>query len=269
MATEYPFKMKLSFACRLVEILDELAHARFVADLRVGQKAVGVELDDGICGLAYRFQRNAGREDVCSLEPRALRGKNAAELLSWLTLDDMLHRSVGLAVANAVALQRVQEPMDPQGVVGRAGLICSDVVAAVDWQVEDRAAMIGYFAPMVERVRERCALDIYELDVSLAPGLLESSEAPAGLKRSDIALISSTTIVNNTIDGLLEAAVDCREVAMLGPSTPLVPEAFAGTPVTLLSGVMMVTKDVLEMVDNGGSMRQFLPFIKKVNLRLN
>ncbi len=269
MAIMLPLRMKPSFASRLVEILYEQAHARSVMDLRVGEKAVGVELDDGTCGLAYRFLRNAGLEDVCSLKPRALVGKNTADLLSWLTLDDMLRRSVGLAVANALALQHLQASMNRQGVVGRAGLIFGDVVSAVDWQVEDRAAMIGYFAPMVDRVRERSALDIYELDTSLGPGLLESSEAPAGLKRSDIALISSTTIVNDKIDGLLEAAVDCREVAMLGPSTPMVPEAFAGTPVTLLSGVMMVNRDVLEMVDNGGSMRQFLPFIKKVNLRLN
>ena len=55
----------------------------------------------------------------------------------------------------------------------------------------------------------------------------------------------------------------------LGPSTPLVPEVFVETPVTLLSGIVIDDDVVLRVVSEGGSMRQLLPYVKKVNLRLN
>lgn len=56
---------------------------------------------------------------------------------------------------------------------------------------------------------------------------------------------------------------------MLGPSTPLVPAVFAGTAVTLLSGV--VVRDagaVLRVVSEGGGMRLFKPHVRKVVLDL-
>ena len=55
---------------------------------------------------------------------------------------------------------------------------------------------------------------------------------------------------------------------MLGASTPLMPEVFAGTNVTLLSGVVVSDPGaVLRVVSEGGGMRLFGPHIRKVSLR--
>jgi len=261
--------MKPLLTGRLVETLEEPARMRSVTDLKLGRKVVAVALNDGSWGLAYRFSRTAGGEEPYSLEPMALIGKNAAELVSWLTLENTLKRSIGLAAANAIASQLIQTAVCSNCAMRPFNITASDIISAIDWRPDEQAAMIGYFEPIVEKIGKLCALSIYELDTSMAPGLLNSAEAPRGLKHADIALISSTTIINNTIDRLLEAAGSCREVAMLGPSTPLVPGAFAGTPVTLLSGVWNVNLNDLSMIDDDCSMRQLIPFLKKVNIRLN
>jgi uncharacterized protein len=52
-------------------------------------------------------------------------------------------------------------------------------------------------------------------------------------------LITSTSIVNHTVDALLQAARGCREVALLGASTPLTAETFGAVRVTMLSGVVV------------------------------
>jgi uncharacterized protein (DUF4213/DUF364 family) len=64
------------------------------------------------------------------------------------------------------------------------------------------------------------------------------------------------------------AARSCREVAIIGASTPMLPDAFSATNVTLLSGVVVEEpKEVLRVVSEGGGMRQFKPYIRKVNWR--
>lgn len=255
--------MRKNLAHRIEETLAGFAGDRRVVDVRLGLKAVGVQLDDGRCGVAYRFLKDASCDSISRMGNETLAGRKATELLTWLCTENSLQRSVGLAVANTLTAPFVLKAAESGKIVD------GDILSAIKLTPGDRVAMIGYFEPMVDKIREKCALDIYELDTSIAPGLRESSAAPEGLRRCDVGLITSTTIVNGTIDRLLEAAVNCREVVMLGPSTPLVPEVFVGTPVTMLSGIVIDDDVVLRVVSEGGSMRQLLPYVKKVNLRLN
>jgi uncharacterized protein (DUF4213/DUF364 family) len=58
-------------------------------------------------------------------------------------------------------------------------------------------------------------------------------------------------------------------VALLGPSTPLLPEAFTGTPVSWLSGIWITrAMEVLRVVSEGGGTREFSPFSRKVNIQI-
>ena len=89
------------------------------------------------------------------------------------------------------------------------------------------------------------------------------------LPTCSVAIITSTTLITEGLDALLEAAAGCREVALLGPSTPLLPEVFADTPVTWLSGIRIENPEkVLRVVSEGGGTRDFSPYVQKVNLRL-
>jgi uncharacterized protein (DUF4213/DUF364 family) len=89
------------------------------------------------------------------------------------------------------------------------------------------------------------------------------------LPTCSVALITSTTLITESLDALLGAAAGCREVALLGPSTPLLPEVFVGTPVTWLSGIRIgCPEKVLRVVSEGGGTRTFSPYVQKVNLRL-
>jgi uncharacterized protein (DUF4213/DUF364 family) len=84
-----------------------------------------------------------------------------------------------------------------------------------------------------------------------------------------VALITSTALITESLDGLLEAATRCRVVALLGPSTPLAAGVFAGTPVTWLSGIRVThPTEVLRVVSEGGGTRESSPFTRKVNIRI-
>lgn len=71
------------------------------------------------------------------------------------------------------------------------------------------------------------------------------------------------------MDRLLEAASDCREVVILGASTPLLAEVFLPRRVILLSGVIVLEpQEIVRIVSEGGGMRYFGPHVSQVCLRV-
>jgi len=96
-----------------------------------------------------------------------------------------------------------------------------------------------------------------------------AEEAEDALPKCQVAIITATSIINHSIELLLEAAAKCREVVVLGASTPLLSEAFLSRKVTLLSGLVVHgPREVLQIVSEGGGMRYFGPHIRKVCLRV-
>ena len=253
-----------SIVDRITDTLSSVCAGRRAVDVRLGLRYVCVRLDNGNCGLAYRFPERQGCDDFAlpvriplGPEDGHITGREAAELLSWIQRDNLLPRAVGLATANAL--------------IGSPGgdVVPGDIRSILELREAEDVVMIGYFEPLVQSISDRCNLQIYEIDTSRAPDLNEATDANKGLASCNVALITSTAIINGTMDHLLRAAASCREVAILGPSTPLLHEAFRGTPVTLLSGVVVADDEAaLRVVSEGGGMRQFKPYVRKVNVRL-
>lgn len=226
------------------------------ADVRIGLGYTAVRLQDLRTGVAYTMGREQHRGCAVFQGIRPLAGRPATDLLEFLESDDSLEVGLGLAAANALVNML---PVDA---------LQGDVLEAVEFHSSDTVAMIGYFGPLVGPLRTRTArLDIFEEDPYRASDLLPAKDAARKLPDAHVALISSTTIVNDTLDEILDAATNCREVVLLGSSTPLLPEAFRGTPVTRLSGMTVRNPDgILQVVSEGGGTRQFKPFVAKWNV---
>ena len=240
------------------EALRDKASQCIVRDVRIGLVYTAVQVEGGKTGLAYSF----GRKDpqCCSSKSGgvSLAGRKAEEFLPFLGSANLVESSLGLAAANALLECREED------------VHVNDILDVISLRPEDRVGMVGFFGPIVGAVRERSgSLEIFEQNLSRSPGLLPEDKAYEILPSCTVAIITATAIVNRTLDGLLEAARNCREVVLLGASTPMVPEAFPGTPVTLLSGVMVTDPGgILGVVSEGGGMRQFKGLIKKVNQRI-
>ena len=56
------------------------------------------------------------------------------------------------------------------------------------------------------------------------------------LPACDIVILSGTTLINQSLEQLLEWCAKAREIVLVGSSTPMYPEAFKGTGVTRLAG---------------------------------
>lgn len=243
---------------RIRRVLENRCANAIVTDVRIGLGYTGVRLDDDRTGVAYTF-RNSGYGGCTVFRGvRPLTGRSAEELLRYLGSNDPTESSVGLATANALA--------NVTPAKARPG----DVLEAVEILPTDRVGMVGFFGPLIPPLKSRVRLlEVFEESDPPGGDILPSSEAVKRLPQCDVALITSTTIVNNTIDPLLEAARKCREAVLLGSSTPMVPEALEHTRVTFLSGITV--KDpagILQVISEGGGTRFFKPFVVKWNLPL-
>jgi len=217
-----------------------------------------VQLEDGRTGVAYTLGRNSFSGCSAFRGSSPLTGRLASELVDFLGSSNPVESSLGLATANALA------DASP------TGAISGDVLQELEILPTDRVGMIGYFGPLVAQLENRVAkLDIFEEKTKRSDNLRPAAEEIDGLPACQVAIITSTTIINNTIDDLLDAAKSCREVCLVGPSTPLFPDAFQGTSVTCLSGMTVSdSAGILRVISEGRGTRFFTPFTVKWNVRL-
>jgi len=230
---------------------------RTVQDVRIGLGYTAVLLENHACGLAYTLREEA--KEGCSVvqEAGSLAGRPASEVGEWARSLDAIGAAVGLATLNAL----IEPPPEASD---------AELLDLLDLTRDDVVGMVGYFGPLVEPLRRRAKeLRIFERHRRHAPGVLPDWAASAALPECQVVLISATTLLNRTVDALLDLAGSAREVAILGPSTPLLPELFAGRGVTLLSGVQVVDPErVLRIVSEGGGTRQLGRAVRKLTVRL-
>jgi uncharacterized protein (DUF4213/DUF364 family) len=242
----------------LKDYLQDKAHDNEITDVRIGLCYTAVMLSNGNVGLAYTFRENLLPGCDVFKGSRPLAGKQVANILQYVTSADLLERTVGLATANALIN------------VDRDEFTTGDVLDSLNLCQEDRVGMVGFFGPLVPSLKKVVKeLIIFEKGSVKTQGMYSYEQTGTLLPTCTAAIITATSIINNTCDKLLKATKHCRHVVLLGATTPLAAEIFQSLGVTLLSGV--VTKDpktVLQIISEGGGMRSLMGAIKKVNLIL-
>ncbi len=234
----------------LLEAALERAQGRFIADVRVGLSYTALCLDDGALGVALNLFR--GQHSAPFEQP--MQGLAALKLLELLPSSDPIQAALGLATLNA--LVNNSAPAQP-----------GDLMEILELRPDDRVAMVGHFRPLLPRLQARVAeIQIYQED---DPELLPPEAAPEGVAHSTVALITASALLNGSLPALLEAASGCRECVLLGPTTPLLSQAFKGSSLTLLSGIQIPAPEpILGIVSEGGGMQRFKQHVSKVCLRI-
>lgn len=267
---------------RLYELLRDQAKTRTIADVRLGRAYIAVRIDDGRLGLSGLPTHGAGLpaplsppyddgcpglSDVPTTElprgeaifppPVTLTGTGAAVVLGWLTEKGApLKKALALATANALIRQ---DHSDMEG----------DSLAPFHLTPQDKVAMVGRFTPLVDRIENKGAsLTVLEKDA--AKGLvLSKRERRTILKSCTIAIITATALLYDDLEDIISDLGNPRHVAILGPSTPMLPDLFADTPVTHLGGVRIIdAAKILPIVAAGGGTRAMRPYLEMTNLFL-
>jgi uncharacterized protein len=242
-------------AQRLHEYLSERMTGMRVREVRIGVGYAAVALNRRGTGLAAVIRENL--EPHCGVVAKAgkLSGMPASELLMYLLNGrNAVERALGLATANAVLnTQASQEE--------------GDALTLMNLSSKDHVAMVGLFRPLVPRIEQTGAqLTILEQNKAL-PNVLSFKSRGDILQTCTVAIITATSILNNTLETILNDLENTRWVSILGPSTPVCRDIFAGTPVTHLGGSVVLNRQkVLQIASEGGGTPMLRPYLRFVNL---
>ncbi|MFM2483165.1 Rossmann-like domain-containing protein [Celerinatantimonas sp. YJH-8] len=236
---------------RIIEVMAPVAQDRTAVDVRIGLIYTSVQLDNGAMGIAWTGKRRLGG---CPSHREPLTGRSAVELLSGLlNADDAVLRSVALATANALV-----------ATMPKAVSVSTDILTLLNIQPSEQVTMVGYFGPLLPRLQAiGCHLDILELKRDF-PGTLTPEQGRGALSQCDVAIITGTAIVTNTLDELISNLGMPRAVVLLGPSSLMCPEVFLASPITHLAGAWVrdPTAVAREISEGGGTktLKSYLEF---------
>jgi uncharacterized protein len=195
-----------------------------------------IELDDGSLGMSFVLLG-----DTLSVLRRddghaALEGMPALELAKRYTGPAGAQRALGFAAVNALT----RHLFDRSGFVPRSA---GGSLGDLDLAPGDHLGMIGLFPHLVRQVLATGAgLTVLELRADLAGPrdgwhvTLDADEL-AGCNK---ILSTSTVLLNDTLDEMLDRCRHAERVALIGPGAGCLPDPLFARGVTLLGGSWIV-----------------------------
>lgn len=246
---------------RLIELASNKITGRdiFIKDISVGLRYVIVQTNEGAgvsAVLDSSFVHDYKTEDLESLINAPV-----FNAFDFLLSNNPLSAAVGLASINAVLNVSAHIKSSIEGHFNELLSIKNTDIVGV----------VGGFYPIIPGLKS-VARDVYVFERNPFFGiknLYPDWAIKSLLPKCDVVIITATTLINKTIEDVLQYIRPDARTILLGPSTPLAPEVFKETGINLLGGVVVIAPESLKrIITLGGGTRGFGDTVKKVNLRV-
>ncbi|MBW2440208.1 MAG: DUF364 domain-containing protein [Deltaproteobacteria bacterium] len=226
---------------RLYDLFKKRAREIDVDVLCLGLGYTAVTLSDGGIGLAYTHFED---KQSCMLLNRHIdyEGQPALRLLEKIKSDHPLERSMALALINALNHKdALNFPEDQKNQI---------MFERFHIGAGTRAAMVGFIGPLVGLLKQKKAR-VEVMDASRGMGHKKEFYDRLG-NWTDVLFLTSTSILNNTTEDILQNVHQEVKTVMLGPSTPMVAAAFEHLPVHMLAGTVPLDREkILKAIRHG------------------
>ena len=191
-----------------------------------------LELEDGSIG--FSFVKIGDVEPLLRKHPDigAFAGMEAAVLARGYAGSDPAGKALGFAAISALSQQ----------LFSRANWVPSpadDSLGEIEPRRGEHIGMIGLFRPLLARVKEAGArLTVLELRPELA-GEHENYRVtlnPADLASCEKVVSTCTVMLNDTLDAMLAACRNARQLAIVGPTAGCIPDPLFALGVDTVGG---------------------------------
>ncbi len=251
----------------VVEELLERIEAENVDEFTVEEAVLGVgytavRINSGDVGLCHSLLGETPCPRGISRRAGTLRDMKALELARLAASRDLSERVVGMAALNALAHHVFQEHRYR---VWRGNLL---PYLLREIRPSDTVVLIGYIRPFENPLREASSkLLILENDPIRRGKALPGSEAPRILPEADVVIITGSSIANGSIDEILNLSQDARLKAVVGASTPLLPDPLFDRGVDAVGTLRVIDADsLMQIVAEGGGTRELGVAVSYINL---
>ncbi len=222
----------------------------------------GVKLSTGHGGLSFTPVKELPQAVCCPSSARAmplsgrLAGRTALEMLEDLDQDNVLRKALAVASLNALSsLCQEKDPPQDYEIVYDA-----DAFDMVTIPQGGKTVVVGALVPMLKKlIAAQADFTVLEQDIRTLKGqelehFAPAEDAPRHVPDADLLVITGTTVLNDSLPGLLELAKAGSEILVTGPTASMVPDAFFKRGVTLTGGIVVTDPDaLLDVISEAGS----------------
>ncbi|HZJ74545.1 MAG TPA: DUF364 domain-containing protein [Perlabentimonas sp.] len=225
-------------------LIDELT----IDEFRCGTHMSAVKLSDNSYGVVSTLldeghQCVKGVRDFGDFTPAKISGQPVLNLLETKKSSGLIS-TLKVAVLNAISSTIISK--GEYKVIENA-----DPIDMIDLNSNKNITMVGAFNTYIRRIpAETNNLQVLELNESALAQGFEKYYVPADeyknvLPKSDIVIITGLTLVNSTIDNLLNAISPGTQVIVTGPSSSLVPDILFQNKVNIIGSTRIVNPELL------------------------
>ena len=230
----------------------------------IGLFFTGVKLSNGEGGICFTPIKDIPQAVCCPSSAKEMplsgkiTGKKAEYFIEGMFKGGVLKKALGIAVLNALsATCWNQKGYDKNyKITYDADPVDEDTIILQDRTVTVVGALIPYIKMLKQNKKK---FFILELD----PRTLKEDEldyfmpvdkSHEALGQSDLIIITGTTIINDTLEGLVSMAKEGAEIIVVGPTASILPDAFFKRGITKIGSVAVTKPDeLLDILAEAGS----------------
>jgi uncharacterized protein (DUF4213/DUF364 family) len=179
-----------------------------------------IKLADGSIGIVFIALSPGVREKGAEIKPNEYYMTHPVELAKNFGSSDLFERTLGLGAINAIS-QFVFRKSDFQFD------FTTDSLGLLQLNNDDKIGMVGFFPPLVKQIeRKSIPLIVIEKKEHLVRKT-ENWEVTLDsdrLKECNKVLITSTTVLNNTVDDILIKCSEAERISLIGPTAGFLPD---------------------------------------------
>jgi uncharacterized protein (DUF4213/DUF364 family) len=193
---------------------------------------MALALEGGAGGISYLLLPESSGEGYRALKPEAFIGTNPEQYVEAFDGNDPIQNMLGLAAINAICqhVMRISNSV-PDAAIDSLGLM--------NIEDGDRVGMVGFFPPLLKYMHNRNAdLIIVEKNrqmIERYPNLHVTLDVRE-LKSCNKVLCTSTTLLNDTLDEVLQHCTAAQHISVLGPTAGYFPDPLFARGVHVLGG---------------------------------
>jgi len=198
-----------------------------------------VELNSGAIGVYFLNLKSHQVKNPVSFNEKNYVGKSPLSLLKKLATPkslDIHGKSFALGTFNALSQHLFTLIGNGKEQILQS---TSDSLGGINPKKEDTIGMVGYFPPLVKSLQEkRIPLNVIELKKTYLQKteLIEVTLDITKLRECNKVLCTATTLLNNSIDEVLDNCKNAEIISVIGPSAGFIPDFLFERGVDIVGG---------------------------------
>jgi uncharacterized protein (DUF4213/DUF364 family) len=194
-----------------------------------------LKLEDGTVGVVFVSLSPKIKNVGAVIDLTKYIGMNPIDLAEEFKSSNDFQKTLGLGAINAISQYIFRNSSFPFD-------FTTDSLGLLDLNQNDSPGMVGFFPPLVAQIKKMgIQLVIIEKKANLVQKTnnWEVTLNPARLEECNKILITSTTILNESIDDVLRFCSQAEKISIIGPTAGFFPDPLFSRGVNIVGGTFI------------------------------